>query len=162
MSRRKRNTTYQRRYNKPLYKGRIYKTKDSKGGHYARIYRKNTKKNKYWIIHFTDSNGRHRIKMKHQIDPNFKGKKNSYVYTQPSIIPYERFHDHYPRLFLRVHKDDRRLVKKIQKKKWWDPRASTCGSKGYPWCESIIIICIKSNSIRIIKVYFNKKSALPI
>ena len=114
---RKRHSTYERRKKKPIIRGKIYKTGDTSGGHYARLYKKNTRKNKYWIVHFTSSRGRHRIRMKHQINPALEGKKESYVYSQPSIIPYERFHDPYPREYLRVHKDDRKLVKEIEKKK---------------------------------------------
>ena len=41
---RKRKSTYQRRYNKPLIKGKFYKVNDTSGGHYSRLYKKNTKK----------------------------------------------------------------------------------------------------------------------
>ena len=64
----KRKSTYQRRYKKPLIKGKFYRVMDSNGGHYSRLYRKNTKKNKYWIVRFTDSEGRHRELLLHQID----------------------------------------------------------------------------------------------
>lgn len=123
MARRKRKSTLQKRLKKPLLRGKIYKLKDSNGGHYSTIYKKNIRKNKYWTIHFTDSDGRHRIKLKHQINPQLEKKANSYVYTQPSVVKYERFNDPYPRENLRIHKDDRKTVKQIKKKKWWDPRA---------------------------------------
>ena len=69
MSKRQRKSTYKRRFCKPLVKGKFYKVNDTNGGHYSRLYRKNTRKNKYWIVRFTDSEGRHREVLLHQIDP---------------------------------------------------------------------------------------------
>ena len=58
MSRKRiRKSTYQRRYSRPLFRGKIYKTRDAKGGHYATIYKKNTKKNRYWIVLLQIQNG---------------------------------------------------------------------------------------------------------
>ena len=54
---RKRKSTYQRRYNKPLVKGKFYKVNDTSGGHYSRLYKKNTK-NRRRIVRFTDSEDR--------------------------------------------------------------------------------------------------------
>lgn len=112
---RKRKSTYQRRYKKPLIKGKFYRVKDSNGGHPSKIFRKNTKKNKYWIVRFTSSPGRHRTKLKHQIDSQRDG--DSFVINNPTIEKYEDFSSPYPLNNLRVHKDDLKLVRKIQKKK---------------------------------------------
>ena len=78
----------------------------------------NTKKNRYWIVRFTDSNGRHRKMLVHQIDPieDKKGRK-SFVITQPQIVKYENFKHPYPYNNLRIHKADRKTVKTIEKKK---------------------------------------------
>ena len=115
---RKRKSTYQRRYNKPLIKGKFYKVNDTSGGHYSRLYKKNTKKNRYWIVRFTDSEGTHRQLLMHQIDPALeKTGAKSFVITQPEIVKYESFKHPYPYENLRIHKDDRKTVKKIQKKK---------------------------------------------
>ena len=130
---RKRKSTYQRRYRKPLIKGNFYRVKDSNGGHPSKLFRKNTKKNKYWIVRFTSSPGRHRTKLKHQIDPQRDG--DSFVINNPTIEKYEDFSSPYPLDNLRVHKDDLKLVRKMQKKKRWDPRA---GNKAAP-SESIIV-----------------------
>ena len=111
---RKRKSTYQRRYNKPLIKGKFYRIKDSSGGHPSKLFKKNTKKNRYWIIRFTSSPGRHRTKLKHQIDPQRSG--DSFVINNPSIEKYEDFANPYPLNNLRVHKEDLKLVRKIQKK----------------------------------------------
>ena len=118
---------------KPLIKGKFYRVKDSNGGHPSKLFRKNTKKNKYWIVRFTSSPGRHRTKLKHQIDPQRDG--DSFVINNPTIEKYEEFSSPYPLNNLRVHKDDLKLVRKIQKKKRWDPRA---GNKAAP-SESIIV-----------------------
>ena len=115
---RKRKSTYERRLKKPLLKGKFYKVNDTSGGHYSRLYKKNTKKNKYWIVRFTDSEGRHRQLLLHQIDPTLeKTGAKSFVITQPEIVKYESFKHPYPYENLRIHKDDRKTVKKIQKKK---------------------------------------------
>ena len=118
MKKRKRKSTYERRYKKPLIKGKFYKVNDKNGGHYSKLYKKNTKKNKYWIVRFTDSEGRHRKLLLHQIDPVLEkiGAK-SFVITQPQIVKYESFKHPYSYDHLRIHKDDKQTVKLIQKKK---------------------------------------------
>ena len=40
MSKKKRRSTYFRRMNKPLYRGKFYKVNDTNGGHYSRIYKR--------------------------------------------------------------------------------------------------------------------------
>ena len=78
-------------------------------GHYSRLYKKNTKKNKYWIVRFTDSDGRHRELLLHQIDPALENTgAKSFVITQPQIVKYENFKHPYPYEQFRVHKDDRK------------------------------------------------------
>ena len=136
---RKRKSTYQRRYKKPLIKGKFYRIRDSNGGHPSRLFRKNTKKNKYWIVRFTSSPGRHRTKLKHQIDPQRDG--DSFVINNPTIEKYEDFSSPYPLDNLRVHKDDLKIVREIQKKKRWDPRA---GNNAAP-SESIIVYIFNQN-----------------
>ena len=86
----KRKSTYLRRFKKPLIRGKFYKVSDSNGGHYSRIYRKNTKKNRYWIVRFTSSPGRHRTKLRHQINPKKEGE--SYVINNPSVEKYENLY----------------------------------------------------------------------
>ena len=112
---RKRKSTYQRRYKKPLIKGKFYRIKDSNGGHPSKLFKKSTKKNRYWIVRFTSSPGRHRTKLKHQIDPSRNG--DSFVINNPTIEKYEDFSSPYPLDNLRIHKDDLKIVRKIQKKK---------------------------------------------
>ena len=119
MSKKKKRSTYFRRLKKPLMRGKFYKVNDTNGGHFSRIYKKNTRKNKYWIVRFTDSEGRHRKMLIHQIDPVLdKIGKRSFVITQPQIVKYENFKHPYPYENLKIHKDDRKTIKKIQKKKW--------------------------------------------
>lgn len=112
---RKRKSTYQKRYKKPLIKGKFYRIKDSNDGHPTKLFRKNTKKNKYWVVRFTSSPGRHRTKLKHQIDPN--RNDDSYVINSPIIEKYEQFLSPSPLENLRVHKDDLKTIRQIQKKK---------------------------------------------
>ena len=119
MSKKKRRSTYSKRMNKPLYRGKFYKVNDANGGHYSRIYKKNTRKNIYWIVRFTDSEGRHRRLLLHQIDPTLeKIGARSFVITQPQVVKYENFKHPYPYENLRIHKDDKKIIKEIQKKKW--------------------------------------------
>ena len=113
--RRKRKSTYLRRFSKPLIRGKFYRVRDTSGGHPSKLFRKNTKKNKYWIIRFTSSQGRHRTKLKHQIDP--ERTDDSFVINKPTIEKYENFASPYPLENLRVHKDDLKIVRKIQNKK---------------------------------------------
>ena len=88
---------------------------------------KNTKKNKYWVVRFTSSPGRHRTKLKHQIDPN--RKDDSYVINSPIIEKYERFLSPFPLENLRVHKDDLKTIRQIQKKKDEIHEPAKCSSK---------------------------------
>lgn len=115
MSTKKRKSTYQRRCNEPLIKGKFYRVKDRNGGHYSKLYKKNTRKNKYWIVRFTDSDGKHRRLLFHQIDPKLEctGAK-SFIITQPQLVKYEQFKHPYPYENLRVHKDDKVTVKRIK------------------------------------------------
>lgn len=112
---RKRKSTLERRLKKPLINGKFYRVKDSNGGHPSKLFRKNTKKNKYWIVRFTSSPGRHRTKLKHQIDP--ERNDDSFVFNKPTIEKYEDFVSPNPLEKLCVHKEDLILVRKIQKKK---------------------------------------------
>ena len=52
--------------------------------------------------------------LKHQIDPKRDGK--SYIINKPSMEKYESFANPYPIEGLRIHKEDLRIVRKIQKK----------------------------------------------
>ena len=113
--RRNRKSTFYRRYNRPLIKGKFYRVKDKNGGHPSKLFKKNTKKNRYWIVRFTSSPGRHRTKLKHQIDPNSEGF--SYAINKASIEKYENFVSPKPLENLRVHKDDLKTVREIQNKK---------------------------------------------
>ena len=112
---RKRKSTYRHRYTKPLRRGKFYIVLDSSGGHPSKLFKKNTRKNRYWIIRFTSSPGRHRTKLKHQIEPGREG--DSYVINIPSIVKYEFFISPNPLECFRVHKDDLKIVRKIQKNK---------------------------------------------
>ena len=54
----------------------------------------------------------------HQIDPALeKTGAKSFVITQPEMVRYENFKHPYPYENLRIHKDDRKTIEKIQKKK---------------------------------------------
>ena len=52
---------------------------------------------------------------KHQINPSRNG--DSFVINNPTIEKYEDFSSPYPLDNLRIHKDDLKIVRKIQKKK---------------------------------------------
>ena len=71
-------------YNKHLEQGRFYIHSDGHGGHPALLYKKNDRKNKYYIIVFTSSNGPKRKKLSHSIEPS--KILVSYIHNTPKIV----------------------------------------------------------------------------
>ena len=101
-------------YSKHLEKGRFYIHSDGHSGHPALLYKKNDKKNKYFIVLFTSSFGPKRKELKHSIEP-IKVKK-SYVHNTPKIVKRRELGS-FPLKELKIHKDDKSLIKSIEKKK---------------------------------------------
>ena len=101
-------------YNKHLEKGRFYIHSDRYGGHPALLYKKKDRKNMYFIIIFTSSPGKKRTKLKHSLDPD-KTKK-SFVHNYPSVAK-RRDLGSKELTRLKLNKEDKPLIKVIQKKK---------------------------------------------
>ena len=101
-------------YNKHLEKGRFYTHSDRYGGHPALLYKKKDCKNMYFIIIFTSSPGKKRTRLKRSIQPS-KVKK-SFVHNMPSIVK-RRDIGKKPLEGIKISKEDKPLIKIIQKKK---------------------------------------------
>ena len=102
-------------YNKHLQKGRFYTHSDRQGGHPALLYKKRDQKNMYFVVLFTSSPGKKRFKLKHSLD-QFR-KQNYYVHDYPSISR-RRDLGRKPLTRLKLNKEDKPIVKMIEKKKW--------------------------------------------
>ena len=76
---------------KKLYRGRYYWHRDDsvKKAHPSYIYKKNDKKNRYNIVCFTSSEGKGRIKLNRNIDPN--SSEDCYVHRTPRIVKRKSF-----------------------------------------------------------------------
>jgi len=101
-------------FNKHLEKGRFYIHSDGHGGHPALLYKKRDRKNLYFIVIFTSSPGPKRTRLKHSIEP-IKIKK-SFVHNSPSIVK-RRDLGTKPMGGLKINKEDKPLIKTIEKKK---------------------------------------------
>lgn len=111
-------------YNKHLERGRFYRHNDKHGGHPSLIYKKRDNKNRYYIIIFTSTNGPKRTKLKHSIEPI--KIKMSFVHNTPTIAK-RRDLGSKPMEGIKVNKEDKPLIKSIEKKKWF-----TETNKGFP------------------------------
>ena len=101
-------------YSKHLEKGRFYIHSDGHGGHPALLYKKKDRKNEYYVVIFTSSPGAKRIKLKHSIEPI---KVNiSFVHSVPRKSKRRDLGSR-ALIGIRIHKDDKPLIKSIEKKK---------------------------------------------
>ena len=103
-------------YSKHLQKGRFYVHGDKHGGHPALLYKKRDNKNMYYIIIFTSSPGRKRTKLRHNLDST--RVKKSFVHNYPSVAKRRDLGGKVLTI-LKLNKEDKPLVKSIQKKKWF-------------------------------------------
>ncbi len=71
---------------KNIKKGKYYWHHDSSiyHNHPSYVYKKNDKHNKYNIVCFTSSNGKHRTKLNQNINPN--SNDDCYVLNSPRIV----------------------------------------------------------------------------
>lgn len=76
---------------KIIRKGKYYWHKDSsiKGFHPSYVYKKNDKKNKYYIVNFTSSKGRKRKQLNKNI--NTKSLEKCYVLNTPQVVKRKSF-----------------------------------------------------------------------
>ena len=84
------------------------------GGHPSLIYDKNDKKNWYKAIQFTHSKGSRRTKLNHNINSEDEGA--CYIINQPIVDSRKGFLSKELK-GLKIHKDDKNIIKKIKKKK---------------------------------------------
>ena len=103
-------------YSKHLEKGRFYLHSDRQGGHPALLYKKRDKKNEYFVVVFTSSPGPKRTRLKHSIEPI--KIKISFVHNTPSISKRRDFSSKELN-GIRINKEDKPLIKSIEKKKWF-------------------------------------------
>ena len=103
-----------KRFKKHLQNGRFYVHSDRNGGHPALLYKKRDQKNLYFIVVFTSSPGRNRIKLRHSLDPS--RNNNSFVHDNPAISK-RRDLGRKPLTRLKIHKEDKPLIRFIEKKK---------------------------------------------
>lgn len=103
-------------YNKHLEKGRFYIHSDGHGGHPSLLYEKCDKKNIYFVVIFTSSPGPKRMKLKHSIEPTKVSK--SFVHNMPTKSKRRDLGSR-PLHGIKVNKEDKPLIKSIQRKKWF-------------------------------------------
>ena len=118
-------------FNKHLEKGRFYIHSDGHGGHPALLYKKNDKKNFYYAVVFTSSPGPKRTHLRHSIEPT--KVKVSYVHNSPSKGTRRDFGSK-PLKGLKINREDKPLIKYIQKKKWFTRPTIDLT------CESLLIL----------------------
>ena len=103
-------------YNKHLEKGRFYIHSDGHGGHPALLYKKNDRKNVYYVVVFTSSPGPRRIKLKHSIEPI--KIRVSFVHNKPSKSKRRDLGSR-PLVGIKINKEDKSLIEIIKRKKWF-------------------------------------------
>ena len=101
-------------YKKHLEKGRFYIHSDKHGGHPALLYKKRDNKNRYFVLVFTSSAGPNRTKLKHSIEPI--KIKISFVHNTPKISKRRELGSK-PMIGLSINKEDKPIIKVIEKKK---------------------------------------------
>lgn len=99
-------------YNKHLIKGRFYLHSDGHGGHPALLYKKRDKKNLYFVLIFTSSNGPKRKRLKHSIEPI--KIRVSFVHNTPKISKRRELSSS-PIIGLKIDKEDKPLIESIKK-----------------------------------------------
>lgn len=100
---------------KIIKRGRFYWHKDNsiKYQHPSYIYKKNDKKNKYYLLCFTSSKGKRRTKLNRNI--NKESNKDCYVLNSPRISKRKDIKNEI--YGFRIDKVDKPIINKIKKKK---------------------------------------------
>ena len=97
------------------------------GGHPALLYKKNDRKNKYYIIVFTSSYGPKRKKLSHSIEPS--KILVSYIHNTPKIAKRKDLGKNKLK-GLKVDKEDKPMIDCVKRKRWFTRPLpiSTCES----------------------------------
>lgn len=100
---------------KIIKRGKFYWHKDNsiKGYHPSYLYKKNERKNKYYLLCFTSSKGKSRTKLNKNINPN--SLKDCYIHNNPRISKRNNIKKEINNY--RINKADKTLINKIKKKK---------------------------------------------
>lgn len=97
-----------------ILKGKFYVTFHTGGrGHPSLIFRKNKRKNKYWLVVFDTSPRHDRKKLSHPIEPSVE---QSYVQKRPVVASHGDLGDH-ELIGLHIHKDDKPRIEMVKTKK---------------------------------------------
>lgn len=100
-----------------IVRGKYYSIFTTGGSHPALVFKKNKKRNMYYVIVFDSSPGRHRTKLAHPTSDNVK---NSYVQNRPLVVTKREFGNH-EFLGLMVHKQDKPIIEIVKRR---EPRLS--------------------------------------
>ena len=95
-----------------LLKGKFYSVYTTGGSHPSLLYKKNRRKNKYYVIVFDSPQGRHRTKLKH---PTSNNVKESYVQNRPLLGTKKDFGNH-ELLGIKIHKEDKVIIEIIKRR----------------------------------------------
>lgn len=101
---------------KKIKKGKYYWHKDSskEGNHPSYVYKKNDKNNRYNVVCFTTSNGKHRKVLNVNINP--KSTDKCYVLNSPQIVKRKSFGKELNGYKV-TNKKDKAIIKYISNKK---------------------------------------------
>lgn len=96
-----------------LLKGKYYSIYVTGGSHPALVFKKNKRRNKYYVVVFDSSKGRHRTKLKH---PTSKNIKESFVQNRPYLGVKKDFGNH-ELLGINVNKEDKPTIEIVKRRK---------------------------------------------
>ena len=96
-----------------LLRGKFYAIYTTGASHPSLLYKKNKRKNKYQVVVFDSSNGRHRTKLKHPTSPTIK---ESYVQNRPLVGTRKDFGNH-ELLGIKIHRDDKVIIQIVKRRK---------------------------------------------
>lgn len=100
---------------KKLLRGKFYLHYDKNGGHPALIFSTNARKNRYKAVKFTHHSRRDTEPLKHNINPSQTNSK-TFAHKKPVVSKAKGFYGKELK-GLRIHKDDKPLIRKIQRTK---------------------------------------------
>ena len=97
---------------KILLRGKFYAVYTTGGSHPSLLYKKNKRRNKYFVVVFDSSNGRHRTKLKH---PTSKNVAESYVQNRPLLGVKKDFGNHELQ-GISISKEDKPTIEIVKRK----------------------------------------------